>query len=331
MQIILLSGGSGKRLWPLSGGVNSKQFLRLFTDSKGNSESILQRVYAQIKEALPQAEVTIAANAEQRDIIREQLGESVDIVAEPQRRDTYPAIALACAYLASQKKVDPQEPVFVLPSDPYTETGFFQNLVKLRTVVSEDRADIALIGIKPLSPSSGYGYIMPQAQISDHAFSVQRFVEKPDEDTAANLIRQGAYWNGGVFAFKLRYLTDIIKEDTGYECFDDITRNFNTLDKISFDYKIVEKAKRVGVVPYSGKWMDVGTWGAITGEMTVNTSGKVVAEKAENTYVINDLDIPVLALGTKNLVIIASPNGILVADREESAGLKPVVERIESI
>jgi len=324
MQIVLLSGGSGKRLWPLSNDVRSKQFLKLLEDENGNSQSMLQRVFGQIKKAQPKAKITIASNSSQVDSIKSQLGENIATVLEPVRRDTFPAIALACSYLASEG-IDRNETVIVLPCDPYTEVKFFETLTKLDEIISSGKADMALIGIKPQIPTSKYGYIVP-SETRDGYFGVSRFVEKPTEEKAKVLISEGAFWNGGVFAFKLGYVLDILGE-TDYK---QTLESYSTLEKISFDYKVVEKAKNIAVVPFEGKWTDLGTWRTLADEVTARSSGPVIKEDAENCFVINELNIPIIALGLKDVVITACHDGILVSDLTKSSNLKNVVEKLET-
>ena len=329
MQIVLLSGGSGKRLWPLSNEVRSKQFLKLFTDKNNQKESIVQRVYKQIKEAQPSANITVATNNLQYDCVREHLDHDVNVVLEPSRRDTYPAIALACAYLSLEKNISPDETIIVLPVDPFTELSFFRTLSQMDMIIQNNKADLALIGIKPLLPTSKYGYIIPKPKETEGMYYVDMFVEKPDEETAANLINIGSYWNGGVFAFKLQYLLSIIEKDVHFSSYQDLHDNYNQLEKISFDYKVVEKASNVAVVPYYGKWTDIGTWRTLTDEMPQVNIGSVVSEKTRNTFVINELNIPIITLGTKDIVVVASNDGILVSDLMESANLKSVVEKLD--
>jgi mannose-1-phosphate guanylyltransferase len=329
MQIILLSGGSGKRLWPLSNDVRSKQFLKMLTDGNGNRQSIVQRVYSQIKEVQPDVQITIATNAAQVDSIRSHLGQNVNIVLEPERRDTFPAIALACAFLALEKGINKDETVVVLPCDPYTELGFFRMLTKLDKIIKSNAADIALIGIKPSLPTSKYGYIVPLSEIETGAFKVSHFVEKPEKDMAAKLIEEGAYWNGGVFGFKLGYVLDITKKDVQFENFAELYEKYNKLEKTSFDYKVVEKADRIAVTPYFGKWTDIGTWRTLADEMPINAIGNITQENTRNVFIVNELNIPLIALGAKDLVIAASPDGILVSDLFESSHVKQVVDKLE--
>lgn len=184
MQIILLSGGSGKRLWPLSNNARSKQFLPLLERPDGTSddatatkrlkgpqnatqsstmESMVQRVVRQIREAKLDASITLATNASQRDIIVNQLGEEIDMVLEPERRDTFPAIALAASYLSLSKDCKDDEVVIIMPCDPYTEAGYFETIRKMAQCVETNVADLVLMGIKPTYPSAKYGYVVPEA------------------------------------------------------------------------------------------------------------------------------------------------------------------------
>ncbi len=161
MKIILLSGGSGKRLWPLSNDVRSKQFLKVVRGGDGKTESMLQRVYRQIKEAGHNGEITVATAVTQVESIKGQLGEAVSIVVEPERRNTFPAIALSAAYLYFEKNCPMEETVVVLPVDPYVGEEYFRMLHKLDAAVQAGAADIVLMGVAPTYPSEKYGYIIP--------------------------------------------------------------------------------------------------------------------------------------------------------------------------
>lgn len=206
MNIILLSGGSGKRLWPLSNDVRSKQFIKFFQGEEGEAESMLQRVYRQIQKAAPDSEVTIATSKTQASAIRNQLGEHVGISPEPCRRDTFPAIALATLYLHDVRKVRAEETVIVCPIDPYVEDSYFENLKKVGEQAASGEASLVLMGIEPTYPSEKYGYIIPQS--TENISRVRTFKEKPDAETAKEYIAEGALWNGGVFAYKLKYVLE---------------------------------------------------------------------------------------------------------------------------
>lgn len=423
MQIILLSGGSGKRLWPLSNNTRSKQFLKLLTVD-GGRESMVQRVVRQVRESGIEAQVTVATSASQKDVIVNQLGENVQIVTEPERRDTFPAIALASSYLSLEKGCSRDEIVVVMPCDPYTEAGYFETISKMAKAVEAGVADLVLMGIEPTYASSKYGYIVPvvaneastantndsssvianeseaissnngiatatplndeesylndegnscsnkencrndeENSRNDEIYKVRRFTEKPTEEKAKELIAQNAFWNGGVFAFRLGYLMDIvgkyidlktvianepsaaianeastvntnaypsaIANESEAISFDEIRRRYSEFPKISFDYEVVEKAKSVAAVKYSGKWKDLGTWNTLTEELGGDSIGNVLMADTDNTHIVNELELPIMCIGTKDLVIAASPDGILVSDKKQSEKIKTYADKLQ--
>lgn len=327
MNIILLSGGSGKRLWPLSNEIRSKQFIRLFKDKNGEYESMVQRVYRQIRSADPSANVTIATSKTQVSAIRNQLGDAVSVCVEPMRRDTFPAIALAAAYLRYEEGVSEDDTAVVCPVDPYVEDSYFENLKKLDALAADGEAKLVLMGIEPDSPSEKYGYIIPE----DKAFvsPVKAFKEKPDVETAEKYLKQGAVWNAGVFAFKLSYVLDIARRAVDFEDYRDLYLKYSELPKISFDYAVVEKEPSIRVMRYFGEWKDVGTWNTMAEAMADVTKGNVTLdETSSNVHVVNELDIPILVMGGRDMIVAASGDGILVADKEQSGYMKPYVEKI---
>ena len=333
MNVILLSGGSGKRLWPLSNEARAKQFLKVLKTEDGENISMLQKVFAQIREADIDANITIAAASQQVDSIRKQLGANISLVVEPERRNTYPAIALACAYLLKAGKVCSKDVVLVMPVDVSAKEAYFQNFSVMQKAVLEQKAELALLGIKPTYPSAKYGYILTEKGVctQGQVYQVKSFEEKPSEERAGELIDSGAFWNAGVFAVSVGYVLDAVKKEIEDVSYDAILENYSKLENISFDYKIVEKAEKVVMVEYEGEWKDLGTWNTLTEEMDEKYSGKtIVGEECDNTHIINELSIPIVALGTKNLVIAASPDGILVSDKHKSSYLKPYVESLEA-
>lgn len=328
MNIVLLSGGSGKRLWPLSNDIRSKQFIKIFKKKDGTYESMVQRVYRQIKQVDPDATVTIATSKTQVSAIHNQLGDGVGISLEPCRRDTFPAIALATAYLVDVQHIDPEEPVVVCPVDPYVEDDYFKALKGLSRQAAKGEANLVLMGIEPTYPSEKYGYIIPESD--DHTAEVRTFREKPTADVAAQYIAQGALWNGGVFAYKLKYVMDIAHKLIDFTDYHDLFAKYATLTKISFDYAVVEKEPRIQVQRFSGQWKDLGTWNTLTEAMEESVVGKgVVNDVCSNVHIVNELDVPVLAMGLHDVVISASPEGILVSDKEQSSYIKPFVDKFE--
>lgn len=330
MKIILLSGGSGKRLWPLSNDARSKQFLKVLETPNGTRESMIQRVVRMIHENGLTNDITISTSTSQKDIIERQLGNGISVVTEPCRRDTFPAIALACAYLHAQG-TSLSEPVIVMPCDSFTEAGYFKTIRKMAVAIEKGVSDMVLMGIRPTYPSAKYGYIVPEPYETDsEARKVAYFKEKPDPATAEKLIQNGALWNGGVFAFRLGYIIDIAaglvsENSSNSNLYTALLDSFGNLPKISFDYAVIEKAKSVAVVKYSGQWKDLGTWNVLTEELKDKANGNVMVDSCDTTYIINELDIPMVCLGAKDMVIAATPDGILVSDRDMSEKLKDII------
>lgn len=328
MNIVLLSGGSGKRLWPLSNDIRSKQFIKIFKQEDGTYESMVQRVYRQIKKVDTDATVTIATSKTQVSAIHNQLGEKVGISVEPCRRDTFPAIALATAYLVDVMHIDPSESVVVCPVDPYVEDSYFEALKELSDQADKGEANLVLMGIEPTYPSEKYGYIIPES--TDHVATVQTFKEKPTADVAEQYIAQGALWNGGVFAYKLGYVMNKAHELMDFTDYADLFAKYDTLKKISFDYAVVEHEPKIQVVRFAGTWRDLGTWNTLTEAMEEDIIGKgILNDACSGVSIVNEMDVPVLAMGLHDVVISASPEGILVSDKEQSSYIKPFVDMFE--
>lgn len=327
MNIILLSGGSGKRLWPLSNDIRSKQFIKIFRQSDDNYESMVQRIFRQVKSVAPDATVTIATSKSQVDAIHNQLGKNVGISVEPYRRDTFPAIALATAYLHDVQGISEDEAVVVCPVDSYVEEGYFQCVGRLYEAAQYGNKNLVLMGIQPTSPSEKYGYIKPtQAEDGTCKFT---FTEKPTKEKAKDYIANGALWNSGVFAYKLKYVLDKSMELLKTSDYATLYEEYEKLKKISFDYAVVEQENSIEVLRYSGIWKDLGTWNTLLEAMEEQVVGDVrLSETCENVHGINELGIPILVMGCKDLIVSASPEGILVSDKEQSSYIKPFVDDI---
>lgn len=328
MNIILLSGGSGKRLWPLSNDIRSKQFIKFFKNENGEYESMAQRIYGQIKTVDPEATVTVATSKSQVSEIHNQLGENVGISVEPCRRDTFAAIALATAYLHDVMNVPENESVVVCPVDPYVDASYFDCVNKLCEAADKSDKNLYLMGIEPTYPSEKYGYIKPLKR--EDGSSYWGFTEKPNAEKAKEYIDEGALWNGGVFAYKLSYVLNKSKELLGTSDYDELFSNYSNLKKISFDYAVVEAETSIDIIKYSGEWKDLGTWNTLTEAMEEPVIGDgILNEECSNVHIINELGIPVLGMGLKDIVISASPEGILVSDKDQSSYIKPFVDKID--
>ena len=281
MNLVLLSGGSGQRLWPLSNDIRSKQFIKIFHREDGELESMVQRVYRQIKAVDTDATVTIATSKSQVSAIHNQLGEEVGISVEPCRRDTFPAIALAAAYLKDVQGVGEEESVVVCPVDPYVENDYFEALKALGDRAAVSSANLVLMGIEPTYPSEKYGYIIPIGK--EQVSKVSMFKEKPTQEVAKDYIAKGALWNGGVFAFKLGYVLNRAHELIDFVDYEDLFDKYDTLNKISFDYAVVEHEPEIEVMRFAGTWKDLGTWNTLTEAMDSHAVGEALFnEKCEN-------------------------------------------------
>ncbi|MDR0948251.1 MAG: cupin domain-containing protein [Lachnospiraceae bacterium] len=328
MNIVLLSGGSGKRLWPLSNDIRSKQFIKIFQRDDGCYESMVQRVHRQIKQVDPDATITIATSKTQVSTIHSQLGDDVGISVEPCRKDTFPAIALATMYLVDVMGIDARESVVICPVDPYVEDDYFEALQKLCAQADKGEANLVLMGIEPTYPSEKYGYIIPES--ANSISGVSKFQEKPTEKVAKEYIAQGALWNGGVFAYKLQYMLQRAHELIDFTDYDDLFAKYDTLPKISFDYAVVEHESKIQVQRFAGQWKDLGTWNTLTEAMEETVIGQgTMNEHCENVHILNEMDVPILVMGLHDVVISASPEGILVSDKEQSSYIKPFIDQFE--
>jgi len=330
MRFILLSGGSGRRLWPISNDSRAKQFLKLLANENGRLESMVQRVWRQLNDLGMNESAIIATGRIQEDIITNQLGENVKLIIEPERRDTYPAIVLAAAYLFSVEKAGLDEVVVVLPVDSFVEKSFLEQVKELESALVEANADIALVGVTPTYPSEKFGYIIPEPiNYGQSFFRVNRFQEKPTRSQACELITRHALWNCGVFAFKLGYIISKLEQAGLPKNYQELKEQYSSLPAISFDYEVIEKAENIIAVGYSGVWKDLGTWNSLTEEIASSVIGQgLLSGGSVDTHIINELNVPLVALGLTNTIIAASQDGILVADKDLSPIVKEVVEEL---
>lgn len=284
---------------------------------------MVQRVYRQLSEVVAAEDMIVTTNASQVDMLHNQLGD-IPIVVEPERRDTFPAIALACTYLYSALGMKEDEVVGVVSVDAFVDVAFYQQVKELEKLVMTTNADIGLLGIKPTYPSSKYGYLIPK-QYTEY-MQVARFVEKPSEEVAEALIGKGAYWNSGVFAFPLNLILNKLSRDGFSNSYKELLEQFSILPKNSFDYEVVEKLNEITALTYDGYWKDLGTWNTLTEEMSQQVIGNGgFSEDSYNTHIVNELDLPVKVLGISNAVVAVSADGILVTDKPASSRMKDML------
>ncbi|WP_169834470.1 sugar phosphate nucleotidyltransferase [Paenibacillus donghaensis] len=324
MQVVLLSGGSGKRLWPLSNEVRSKAFLKLLPREDGGLESMIERVCRELDKVGLLASSCIVTHQTQVEITRKMIGEPIPLLAEPHKKGTFTAVALAAAYLHSVHKADPCEIVAVLPVDSFTEPAFFQQLALFPALLAQSQAEIALLGAVPQHPSTQFGYIVPEEARGSAAFlKVARFAEKPDEAVAAELIACGAMWNCGVFACRLEFLLRCMEQRGLPEGYTELLERYPQLEERSFDREVLEVTGSKIVIPYNGHWEDIGSWDALAPHLAGSVMGEgKISEDSAGTYLVNELGCPVHVIGAPGLIVAAGPDGILVAGKAEAKRIK---------
>ena len=328
MNILLLSGDSGKRLWPLSNGVRSRQFLQILRSPSGEYESVAQRVYRQILQADKETKIVVAASKLQIPAIRNQLDEDVEICVEPKRRNTFPAVALSVAWMAEKREMPDEEIIIVCPMDTYADDDYFQTLGTLAQIVSRGDAEIALVGIAPAYPSEKYGYLLPDSR--EKISKVIFHSEKPTETVAKELIDRGALWNGGVFAFRVGYFLNALRTVISFSDYDDLYQKYEQIPEGSFEDIFLKETGNKKLVRFDGIWKDLGTWNTLTEAMEEPIVGKAKLDNiCHNVHVINELNIPILCLGIENAVISAAPDGILVSDKKQSSYMEPLINQLD--
>lgn len=326
MKIILLSGGSGTRLWPLSNDSRAKQFLKVLKNEEtGELESMLQRVYRKLLNIVSPTDIIVASNKAQIDMIHKQIGK-IPIVVEPERRDTFPAIALTSLYLVSELGISCNEVVGVVSVDTFVDIGFYRKIIELEQLVLSDNVQLGLIGVKPTYNSSKYGYMIPKEWRND-VMVVESFKEKPSEEEAEGLIKLSAYWNSGVFAFPISLVIDKLKQLNMPLNYKELHKKFNELPRNSFDYEIVEQITNIIALTYDGYWKDLGTWNTLTEEMSQQIIGNgVLGDGCRNTHIVNELDLPIKVLGISDAIVAVSADGILVTDKPSSSKMKDLLQ-----
>lgn len=328
MNIILLSGTSGKQLWPLTNDLRSSQFIKILKNKDGSYESMFQHTCRQIRKVDPSARVTVAASKAQAPIIHNQMGDGVGVCIEPVRKNTFSVAALAAAYLRDIEKLPEDEVVVACPVDAYVADGYFEALLEMAGIVERGQAPLALLGIVPKGPNEKYGYIVPED--AGHVSRVAAFQEKPGTAEAIRYMEKGALWNGGVFAFRIRYLLEKARELIGFTDYEELYSQYSELRSVSFDRAVTEKEPEILVVRYDGGWKDISTWKALSTEMTEAVMGQALYDAScEGLHVVNELNVPILCMGLKNVVISASAEGILVSDIEKSGEITPFVDQME--
>jgi mannose-1-phosphate guanylyltransferase len=343
---VILSGGSGTRLWPISTPETPKQFLPLF-----GSKTLFQMTFERsliFNDNTP----LIVTNYQHLSLVKDQIGENhnYDILIEPIGRDTAPAITLALLHI---KKQNPEAILLVMPADHY-----IPNHPEFRSMVLDAidgcKDNIITFGIRPTYPETGYGYIeLSEVKISDKCHKVKQFREKPNLEKANEFILKGnCYWNSGIFLFSIPlfyhelnlYSPELVQtcslslqthrmNDSNIIQVDPIV--FETLKPISIDYALMEKSDKIGILPTSVVWSDVGSWLSLWQikdkdenlNVIENTSDNVICNDVTNSYIINkSLNHKMIVIGIKDCIIVNTDSTILVVDKNSTQKIKSIVK-----
>jgi mannose-1-phosphate guanylyltransferase len=326
VRIVLLCGGAGKRLWPLSNDIRSKLFLRLLPAPDGQKESMLGRVYRQLTAVGLDSSVLLLAHRDQLNLAFRHTEGRLPVLGEPAKRGTFTATALAAAYLHA-RDTGLDEILCIAPADMFAGEDFFRSVAGLPGLLVNSGADLAMLGTRPTHPSDQYGYIVPEkgrVRATEATYApVARFTEKPDRAEAQQFIGQGALWNCGVYAFTLRYMLSCM-ERCGLPLNDKaLCAMYDDLPVRSFDEEVAERAKHAVVLPYDGEWRDLGSWQALTGQLGSRIIGRGhISGPARGTHIVNELPYPLHVIGVEDIIAAASPDGILIASKSHSHAIK---------
>lgn len=343
---LIMCGGAGTRLWPASREVRPKQFLPLF-----GIRSTFQETLARVSDSTLFERPIVITNAAYRFMVLEQLAEigiEADVLLEPMRRDSGPAIAAGAAFAQARER---EAIVLALAADHVVlDTAAFIAACR-QGLIAADAGNIVTFGVKPERAATEYGYINPGKAIAGEVRAVEKFVEKPDAATAAGYVKSGYLWNSGNFMFRAGVLLDeyrnvdagsvtVVSEavgkagrDLGFVTLD--PDSFAKAKAISIDYAVMEKTSRAAVVPVSCGWSDVGSWHAVwelsdkDGEGNA-AQGTAVFEDSRNCNVSTDRALVALE-GVDDLVVVATQDAVLVSRQKNSNGLKRLVAKLKTV
>ena len=344
---VIMCGGAGTRLWPISRESMPKQFVPLVED-----RSTFQQVLGRIDDRELFDRPIVITNADFRFIVAEQLrecGVEADIVLEPMRRDSAMAVAVAAA-LARER--DPQASVLILAADHVVRNAAAFKVACREAKIAAGEGLIVTFGINPTFPATNYGYIRPGAKLNGGAaLAVEAFVEKPDAKTAGIYIADKYLWNSGNFAFRADIMLDEIERfepeiaAAAHSAVGSMKRDldflrlpaeaFSLAPKKSIDYAVMERTDRAAVVPVDLGWSDVGSWNAVWDVLKHDSngnaaSGPVVFHNTRNSLARSDETILTAVVGVEDIIVVATPDAVLVTSRDKAEEVKALVEELKA-
>ncbi len=341
MKVLILAGGSGTRLWPASREAYPKQFLKL-----GGKKSLLQQTLERILNIVSPKDILLLTNEQYKFHVLSEVNEvskdlADNILLEPARRNTAPAIALGMKYCLERLRISPEEVLFVCPSDHIIKpVEKFVEYVKLAEKVAK-QGYIVAFGIKPLYPETGYGYIEITGKDLGGYYLVERFTEKPNLETAKRFLSEGNYfWNSGMFAFTIATMIEELKlyAPQIYQLFDQpleaMIATFPEMPDISIDYAVMEKSKKVVAIPMDIYWSDIGSWDSLYNALDKDEKsnvilGDVLAKDTESCLVIGNKRL-IATVDLKDLIIVETDDAILIAKRGSAQKVKHVLEELKA-
>lgn len=340
MYIVIRAGGVGTRLWPVSRNAKPKQFHALISH-----KTMLQEAIDRVLDIVPPEQIIVSCNAQTEVVVRAELGAILEhnIIVEPALRDTAAAVGLETVLIA---KRDPHAIIASLGSDHIIrDTKEFQRILQLAKKTVQAQPDhIVCIGITPHQPDTGYGYIELGEAPVEEVFTVRSFKEKPNEATARTFVQSGNYlWNANMFVWRADTLLQLYQQymPKMYEILmimqqqpDQIETLYPTLEKVAVDYAIIERTKKILAIPGKFGWNDIGDWARLKDELVSveadnYSKGDHFDLGSKNTLVFSETDRFIATINTTNLIIIDTPDGLLVCDKFSSHKVKDVVEELK--